>query len=377
VVPTKSSEVNAYNHDGSVLWTRWIANNVFFTPSPALADFDGDGTLETVIASSNRNLYIISSNGSNYPGWPIPYSTVTYTESSPVVADMDGDGSLDIILGDESKFLSVWDINGNMHDGFPIATGDFVRATPTIADVDLDADVEIILAGWDKNLYIWDLKGYVDPLLKCWPTFHANVYRDGEYGSLVITGIEDASSTVQVVGKAVDITWSLGPLDPHRYDLYRGELIQDEIKNYVLIAGDLAPGEAGTIHTIDQQVELGRHYIYRLQRVDDPELAAMSDPVYVPITRAELRQNYPNPFNPSTRIAFLIPEGQSQQVSLVIYNVAGAKVKTLVNGIMKPGRYESVWNGRNDRGETVGSGVYFYRLQQRNFVDTKKMILLK
>jgi hypothetical protein len=377
VVPTKSSEVNAYNHDGSVLWTWWVANTTFFSPSPALADFDEDGKLETVMAGSNKKLYIIKYNGAQYDGWPINYSTTTYTESSPVIADIDGNGVVDIVLGDESKFMNAWDINGDLLPGFPIATGDFVRATPAICDIDFDSDLEIIFSGWDKYLYVWDLNGFLHPEKLPWPTFHGNIHRDGNYDSGVVSGIADVLLTHQILDGVVDLVWSLPASDVNRYDLYRGDVEGDSPEEFVRIAADLAADVQGQIRMTDRDVKMGRNYMYKLERSGRSDQYVMSDKIYIPISRGELLQNFPNPFNPSTRIEFLVPEGSMQNVSLVIYDVTGARVRTLVNSPMNPGRYISEWNGRNDLGNPVGSGVYFYQIRQKGFSDTKKMLLLK
>ena len=83
-----------------------------------------------------------------------------------------------------------------------------------------------------------------------------------------------------------------------------------------------------------------------------------------------LEQNYPNPFNPSTSIKFNIPK--QSNVKLVIYDVIGKEVATLVNEMKQPGSYEAVFNGDN-----FASGVYFYRLEAGNFTDVKKMVLIK
>ena len=84
---------------------------------------------------------------------------------------------------------------------------------------------------------------------------------------------------------------------------------------------------------------------------------------------------YPNPFNPSTRIAYdLSAKGH---VSLRIYDAAGRLVRTLVEENRRAGRFEEVWNGTDNRGGQVASGVYFYRLTTKDFVESKKMILLK
>ncbi len=84
----------------------------------------------------------------------------------------------------------------------------------------------------------------------------------------------------------------------------------------------------------------------------------------------ELSQNYPNPFNPSTTIQYSIPEGGN--VSLKIFNTLGEEVANLVNEYQQPGIYKVNFNGEN-----LSSGIYFYRLAAGNFIQTKKMILLR
>jgi hypothetical protein len=89
-----------------------------------------------------------------------------------------------------------------------------------------------------------------------------------------------------------------------------------------------------------------------------------------------LGPNVPNPFNPSTSIEYEVSE--SGFVSLKIYNVAGQLVKTLMDGQQAAGQvHEATWNGLDDAGQPVSSGVYFYKLTSKGFVKTRKMVLLK
>ncbi len=88
-----------------------------------------------------------------------------------------------------------------------------------------------------------------------------------------------------------------------------------------------------------------------------------------------LAQNYPNPFNPSTTIEFTVPE--RSDVELLIYNTMGQKVKTLVLGPRNPGDYRIQWDGRNERGLAVSSGVYIYRLRVGKVTDSRKMIFMR
>ena len=90
-----------------------------------------------------------------------------------------------------------------------------------------------------------------------------------------------------------------------------------------------------------------------------------------------LGRNYPNPFNPSTRIVIGIPNGTSERVSLNVYNVQGQLVKTVFEGSKTPGFHTFEWDGTNNRGVGVSSGVYFVRFQAARTVLTRKMILLK
>jgi hypothetical protein len=95
-----------------------------------------------------------------------------------------------------------------------------------------------------------------------------------------------------------------------------------------------------------------------------------------PIFANALAQNVPNPFNPSTRIEFTVKE--RSPVTLRIYNVRGQRVKTLVDDVRVPGiTHRVTWDGRNDAGERVASGVYFYRISTKEFVKTRKMVLIE
>jgi hypothetical protein len=93
--------------------------------------------------------------------------------------------------------------------------------------------------------------------------------------------------------------------------------------------------------------------------------------------RFALDQNYPNPFNPSTSISYYVGGGNAARVSLRVYNVAGQLVKTLVDEEKAPGEYRVIWNGKNQQGDDVASGVYFYRLNVSDYSDSKRMLLLK
>ncbi|MCZ7602035.1 MAG: T9SS type A sorting domain-containing protein [Melioribacteraceae bacterium] len=93
------------------------------------------------------------------------------------------------------------------------------------------------------------------------------------------------------------------------------------------------------------------------------------------VNEFSLSQNYPNPFNPSTTIKFTVPSDVKRETSitkLVVYDILGREIKTLVNEVKAPGTYEVTFNASQ-----LASGVYFYRLQSGSFIKTKKMVLLR
>jgi hypothetical protein len=94
----------------------------------------------------------------------------------------------------------------------------------------------------------------------------------------------------------------------------------------------------------------------------------------VPIS-FELGQNYPNPFNPTTTIQYALP--QAIHVELRVFNILGQVVKRLVNQEQAPGYYQVVWDGRDEEGRTVSTGVYLYQIKAGDFAKTMKMSFIK
>jgi len=88
-----------------------------------------------------------------------------------------------------------------------------------------------------------------------------------------------------------------------------------------------------------------------------------------------LNGNYPNPFNPTTAISFSVKEAGN--VLLEVYNAKGQKIKTLVNGEMTADNHVVTWNGNDNSGNKVSSGIYFYKMHSKNYNETKKMLLMK
>jgi len=123
---------------------------------------------------------------------------------------------------------------------------------------------------------------------------------------------------------------------------------------------------------VDDQVSAGK-YSYRLKQIDTDGKFEYSKVITVNVgslAKFELSQNYPNPFNPTTTISFILPE--SSNVLLIVYNTIGQKITELVNEFQEAGFHTINFNGEN-----LPSGIYFYRLETKNKVEIRKMLLIK
>jgi hypothetical protein len=134
--------------------------------------------------------------------------------------------------------------------------------------------------------------------------------------------------------------------------------------------------ENGKFSFVDKSVVAGGAYRYKIGVIegDNEYLSPVAD-VRLPGAKITLDQNVPNPFNPETTIRFSLPS--SERVTLNVYSASGALVRTLVDGVQPTGSHSFTWNGVDNRGNAVSSGVYFYRLTAGKFNDTRKMVLLK
>ena len=132
----------------------------------------------------------------------------------------------------------------------------------------------------------------------------------------------------------------------------------------------------------DQRVEKGVTYYYKLEQVDvngaknyyGPIDISMSEQAGTAPAAFVLYDNFPNPFNPETTIKFELP--QDEFVTLEIYNIAGAKIRTLVHSAYKAGVHTIQWDGAKENGDKASSGAYLYRFTAGAFIKTGKMMLL-
>ena len=101
---------------------------------------------------------------------------------------------------------------------------------------------------------------------------------------------------------------------------------------------------------------------------------SLNDNVVIP-SQYTLHLNYPNPFNPVTTLRYDLSE--NGHVNIIIYDMLGRKVKTLINQTQDAGYRSVIWDATNDYGKPVSAGIYLYQIQAGEYIQTKKMVLLK
>jgi hypothetical protein len=160
------------------------------------------------------------------------------------------------------------------------------------------------------------------------------------------------------------------------YNIYRSEN-----ENFTIEGATILSSESNNAF-LDENVETDRTYYYKVTAIDfhgnesDASLVASIQVAIVDIPdNFELAQNYPNPFNPTTTISYALSE--ESDVTLMIASLTGRRIRSWNIAGQRAGWHEVLWDGKNNSGNTVSTGIYIYTLKAGNFVDTRKMVFMK
>jgi hypothetical protein len=392
--------------------------------SPAIGDFDFDGKLEIVVGSDNEDVYAWHTDGTLVDGWPQDTQERRCGFITPALGDIDGDNELEIVIGTDVAFdnlgpsrVYAWNVDGTLATGWPqdnfIGFASAVSGGPSLGDVDGDDKLEVVAAcvGGYGKVFVWN--GEDGSLLEGWPqptedyniTFPNNTPTIGDI---------DGDGDMEVIASGFYSMFS-GNNDAfimawhHDGTLVDGfPILMDSqmIFNSAPTLCDLnrdgkldigvgtlkrVPPDEGYVHffTLNAPynpdlIEWGQysHDIQHTGLYAQPEPPAglknkdTSSHPELPLS-FELDQNYPNPFNPSTTIDYFIPEGESIQTRLKIYDLRGRLIRNLVDTEKESGLYSIHWDGRDEQGQQVSSGVYLYRIDAGEFISTRKMVMVE
>ncbi len=336
-----------------------------------MADFDGDSLLELgVVGRQNETelifCAIMEPDGTMLEGFPKYFDRFNFLINYPAAADLDFDGQAELLFTISSfDFAEIWVVRSNastwgrsgaVEDEF-LATFSGTSGPPMVADISGDGSFDIIArqgnffpGSFSEKIHAFDLDGVP---LEGWPLFTltipVHVFYRLHMPVIADFGVGDERGMADLAVTADDSSlyaWRM-PV-PYDSSLLGWTQWAYDSRN----SGILPP-------TFD---------------MDPP---SPTDSTVTPPQPASfvLEQNFPNPFNAETHIRFRLM--RTSDVNLSVYNLLGQKIRTVISKDLSPGEHVVVWDGRNDDGDDVSSGVYFYRLKTIDGSISRKMILLK
>ena len=238
-------------------------------------------------------------------------------------------------------------------DGVPVCTAEYPQEEPAIVGAGVGA---AIIAWHDKRGGDDRRDIYAQQV-----TSSANAVAITSFDALTRDGVVELQGTFR------------SDLGVEAINVYRARGTTSD--PFVLIDHVDEPQSEG-FEYVDRHVIPSHTYRYMIGVQDaDGEFFSPAVTITVREIAGWLGQNQPNPFNPTTTIQFVLPS--RDHVRLAIYAPDGRLVRTLLSDVRSQGRSEAAWDGRDDHGAMVGSGVYFYQLRAGNFIESRKMVLLK
>ncbi len=341
--------------NGSIIWEHFYPgpNPSFGKTIISVDDFTGDNIPEAVIAYGNNgstNQSVRALNGSN--GVTIWTRDMIDYEPKEMLALRLPNDSTDIIAAE--YFGNIHRLNGRNGQiiwTYPLGSSAGVIQLTLIEDIDNDQIPDVLIASFANNGFNC-LSGGSGTQLWFWQM-------DFQFGVAAVPDIDDDGFEDVIVGSRDEFFYCINGkgdslIFKHQFSdwLYSVNVMPsiDGNYSYELLAG-----------TREGKVTCFSGGVDNITSTDLSEV--------IP-TEFLLHQNYPNPFNPSTKIEFKIPE--AGLVNLKVYDILGSEVATLVNEVKPVGSYEVEFDA-----STLASGIYFYRIQSGNFIETKKMVLLK
>lgn len=251
----------------------------------------------------------------------------------------------------------------------------------------VDADNEDISYQWLNNDVLVSTKNYYD----------CEVSEQTLYGHLIVVKVTDGYDTVEhdwslyiktpvelanfsgevVEFKGIELKWeTTSEYDLAGFNVYRKSSADSRYEK--LNSELLMPDGSKEYKYVDPDVKVGFNYNYKLEDVSISGNRIQHESISVFVEKPKtfsLAQNYPNPFNSNTSIKFQLPD--HTHLTLKIYNILGQEVRTLVDQVKEAGYHTIIWNGLDNYDNQVSSGIYYYRLESKTFVQSKKMVYLK
>lgn len=298
-----------------------------------------------------------------------------------------------LYIGDTSGYLHCVDITSGTRIWRQLLGGGEIWASASIADGKIyigtqDGDFYIIEDS--PNFNVLDVDNVGSPIASSVAVANNAIYvKSSQFIWKVQVDspvpVELSSFTASVDKDNVHLNWlTATEMNNFGFDIERRTNGKDDWTKIAFVSGNGTSVVPVHYEYYDLDLQPGS-YEYRLKQIDLDGSFEYSGIVSTVVGLPEtftLHQNFPNPFNPATAIHYQIPfrkhdPGADNRTILRIYNLLGEEVRTLVAADQAPGFYKVIWDGKDNLGRRVTSGVYYYQLKSGNIIDTKKMVLVE
>jgi len=365
------------HHDGTDFGSFPLYVDESIMMAPAVGDIDNDGSDEIVVGTWSNNVWAFDLDGTVVSGFP--YSAGNKINSDPALADLDGDGTLEILVGSDDNYL--YSINSDGSERFSVNTSGDVRGAPSVEDIDGDGDWEIFFGSNVKKVFGIDHEGNA---LSGWPQESTSAFKSAP----VFADLNNSGhpSILAATTNGTLYAWDTAGNTADNFPIS----LQGTVQGSFAVAdidsdGDLeiSVGASSNMAVVDIKTDAGNGEYWSMYRLNptrsgnrsDFEMGVEDNFPMLP-TQFVVYQNYPNPFNPSTRIRYDLPE--QSFVTITIHDLLGRNVRTLVKEFQDAGQQSVVWDGKNEDGLSLSTGIYFFQVHiPDGNLRTKKMMLLK
>jgi hypothetical protein len=389
------SQIQAINRFGASPpgWPVAAKMNQDLNASPTVADLNGDDFPDVAVTSGNGSVRIYrGQDGGLFPGFPVDLGVLA--RGTPCLGDVTGDGVPDLLIGTQEQTLYGISTAGAILPGFPLRTNHAIEGGALLWDVDNDGFTNLVFSSIDRYVYAYDTPGIFSPDACPWPMFRHDQANTGYAGSPLSTPAAPvlASFTLEASGGGVRLAWEAAEAWSG-WHVWRAEAASGAGER---LTATLLPGGPGRKSWVDATAVPGGRYRYWLTAIDRTGETVTFPPVAfnVPLEaapRVTLLQNSPNPFRDGTVIQFTLPGVPADAADpvaasvaagevtarLAIFDAQGRQVQVLLEASLPPGLHLVSWDGRDAEGAAVRAGVYFYRLEAGDRIETRKLTVIR
>ncbi len=357
-----------------------------FQPSPVIGDINGDGDLDVVHGWAGGMVYAYTAlTGAPLPNWPVQLDIVGDDSEEALynasLANLDADDESEVLVGSGGGKLFAIDGDGSVLPGFPYGYGGALFGAPAVSDFDGNGSVDIAIIGETTKAFCIEMMGVPVPAGENeWPMFRHDVRNTGVYNSPVAVPINLGSLVMRSTAPGrVELSWMANG-EYQQFDIERASA--GELRHKV---GEIDGASQDRYTFVDETAPYGEMASYWILGYTAHEVETIG-PFDVQvmarvIAQTALHQNRPNPFNPTTEIRYDVA-GElggvgAVDVRLEIFDIGGRRVAELVNAPQEAGEHRLIWDGRDDTGHVLSSGIYLYRLSVGEDVLTRKLVLAR